>query len=79
MREARVTNLESLSNALGRRSKPLLIAPAVPLLGIAGLFGIERFHGTALLPAFVITWLLLMAAFLVYVFRKMMEAKRRRR
>ena len=61
-----------------RRSKPLMIAPLIPLLGILGLFGIERFGGTRLLPAFVVTWVSLMAALFVYVLRNMIEARKLR-
>ena len=61
-----------------RRSQPLLIAPAIPLLGIAGIFGIDRLHGTPYLAPFVATWALLLAALFAYVFSKMMEAKRTR-
>ena len=61
-----------------RRSKPLLLAPLIPLLGIVGLYGIEYFHGTRLLPAFVLTWVLLMAAFCAFVVKNMLEARKRR-
>ena len=61
-----------------RRSKPLLIAPVIPLLGIVGLFGIERFHGTGVLPAFVITWSVLLAALFAYVLNKARAARRLR-
>lgn len=61
-----------------RRSKPLMIAPAVPLLGIVGLFGLERLHGTRLLPGFVITWCLLLFALFAYVLKKALEARRLR-
>jgi hypothetical protein len=60
------------------RSQPLMIAPAIPLLGIAGIFGIDRLHGTPYLPAFVITWALLLAALFVYVFTRMLRARRAR-
>ncbi len=61
-----------------RRSKPLMIAPLIPLLGIIGLFGIERLHGTRLLSGFVITWCLLLAALFAYVLNRMLEARRTR-
>jgi len=60
------------------RSRSLTIAPSIPLLGIVGIIGIDQLHGTRYLAAFVITWCLLFAALLVYVFNKMMEAKRTR-
>ena len=61
-----------------RRSKPLLIAPLIPLLGIVGLFGVERFHGTRLLPAFVVTWALLLAGMFSYVLQQLVRARQRR-
>ena len=61
-----------------RRSQPLMIAPLIPLLGVAGLFGVERFHGTRLLPPFVVTWSLLLAALFAYVLHKTVEARRTR-
>jgi membrane protein YqaA with SNARE-associated domain len=61
-----------------RRSKPLTVAPLIPLLGIAGIFGIDRLHGTPYLAAFVITWALLLGGLFAYVFGKMMGAKRAR-
>jgi hypothetical protein len=63
---------------MSRRSAPLKIAPLIPLLGLVGLFGIEKLHSTPFLPAFVITWFLLLAALFTYVFSKMMQARRTR-
>jgi hypothetical protein len=61
-----------------RRSKPLTIAPLIPLLGLAGIFGIDRLHGTPYLVPFVIIWSLLLAALFAYVLNRMMEARRAR-
>ena len=61
-----------------RRSKPLMIAPLIPLLGIVGLFGIERFGGSRLLPGFVVAWCLLLAALFAYVLSKLLDARRAR-
>ncbi|HEX4155611.1 MAG TPA: hypothetical protein VHY48_08365 [Acidobacteriaceae bacterium] len=61
-----------------RRSKPLTIAPLIPLLAIIGILGVDRFHGTRFFGAFVIVWCVLFAALLVYIFNKMMQAKRAR-
>lgn len=61
-----------------RRSKPLMIAPIIPLVGLAGIFGVDRLHGTPCLVPFVVTWVVLLAALFAYVFTKMMEAKRAR-
>lgn len=61
-----------------RRSKPLMVAPAIPILGLAGIIGVDRLHGTRYLAPFVIAWALLLAALFAYVFTRMMEAKRAR-
>ena len=63
---------------MARRSKPMTIAPLIPLLGVVGIFGIDRLHGTPYMAAFVITWALLLAALFAYVFTRMLEAKRAR-
>lgn len=63
---------------MSRRSKPLLIASIIPLLALVGLFGVDQLHGTRYLPAFVVTSSLLFVALVVYVVRRMMEAKRAR-
>ena len=61
-----------------RRSKPLMIAPLIPLLGMAGIFGAEQLHGTRWLAAFVIVWCMLLAALFAYVLSKALEARRHR-
>lgn len=61
-----------------RRSKPLRIAPAIPVLGLIGFVGVDQLHGSRYLMPFVIVWCLLLAALFAYVFNKMMEARRRR-
>jgi hypothetical protein len=61
-----------------RRSRPLTIAPLIPLLGIVGILGIDQLHGSRYLVPFIILWSLLLAALFVYVFTKMIEAKRAR-
>ncbi len=61
-----------------RRSRPLLIAPLIPLLGVIGIFGAEELHGSRYLPAFVIVWCALLAALFAFVLNRAMEAKRRR-
>jgi hypothetical protein len=60
-----------------RRSRPLTIAPLIPLLAIIGFLGVNQLH-SRFLTVFVIVWSLLFAALLIYVFTKMMEAKRAR-
>ncbi len=43
-----------------RRSKPLLIAPLIPLLSFLGILGLDQMHGSRYLPLVVIVWCLLM-------------------
>jgi hypothetical protein len=64
--------------SMPRRSKPLTIAPLIPLLAIIGLVGVNQLHGTRFLIPFVVLWCLLLTALFIYVFNKMMEAKRAR-
>ena len=59
-----------------RRSRPLLIAPLIPFLGIVGFFGVEQLHGTRYLSAFVVVWCMLLAALFTYVFSRALEAWR---
>lgn len=65
-------------SSMPRRSKPLRVAPAIPLLGAVGLLGVNELHGTRWLTPFVVVWCLLLVALFVYVFNRMMEAKRAR-
>lgn len=61
-----------------RRSRPLLIAPLIPLLGVVGIFGLEELHGTRYLTAFVVVWCMALAALFTYVLNKALEARKRR-
>lgn len=61
---------------MSRRSKPLLIAPLVPLLSFAGILGLDQFRGSRYLHVFVILWCAAMAALTVYVIRQAMAARR---
>jgi hypothetical protein len=61
-----------------RRSKPLRIAPAIPLLGIVGILGIDELQRTRYLVPFVVVWSVLLVALFGYVFNKMLEARRAR-
>jgi hypothetical protein len=63
----------------GRRSRPMLIAPLIPLLGIVGIFGIDQFHGTRFLSAFVTVWCVLLAGLFSYVLVRVLDARRARR
>ena len=59
-----------------RRSRPFLIAPLIPLLGIVGIFGVQQMHGTRYLSAFVVVWCIVLAALFTYVLSQALEARR---
>ncbi|MGI4828625.1 MAG: hypothetical protein ACRYFU_10620 [Janthinobacterium lividum] len=60
------------------RSRPLLIAPLIPLWGILGLIATERLHGSPFMAPFVVLWTLLLAALFAYVASQAMRARRMR-
>ncbi len=62
-----------------RRSRPFLIAPLIPFVGIVGIFGVEQLHGTRYLSAFVVVWCLAFAALFSYVLERALEARRLRK
>jgi hypothetical protein len=59
-----------------RRSKALLIAPLIPLLGIIGFIGVDQLHRTRYLVPFVIAWCMLFAALFVYIAGRTLAARR---
>ena len=59
-----------------RRSRPLFVAPLIPLLGILGIFGAQQLHGTRYLSAFVVVWCMVLAALFTYVLSQALEARR---
>jgi prepilin signal peptidase PulO-like enzyme (type II secretory pathway) len=59
-----------------RRSKALLIAPLIPLLGIAGFIGVDRLQHTSYLVPFVVVWCMLFAALFIYIASRTLEARR---
>lgn len=61
-----------------KRSKPLVIAPLIPLLGIAGFIGVDQLQHTRYLGPFVVVWCLLFVAFFIYIASRMLEARRLR-
>ena len=61
-----------------RRSKPLVIAPLIPLLGIGGFVGVDRLQHTTYLVPFVIVWCVLFAALFIYIAARTLEARRLR-
>jgi hypothetical protein len=50
-----------------RRSKALVIAPLIPLLGIVGFVGVDQLHHTRYLAPFVVVWCMLFAALFIYI------------
>lgn len=61
---------------MSKRSKPLVIAPLIPLLGIVGLFGVSQLQHTRYLAAFVVVWCMLFAALFVYIASRTLAARR---
>jgi prepilin signal peptidase PulO-like enzyme (type II secretory pathway) len=61
-----------------RRSKALVTAPLIPLLGIVGFIGVDRLHHTRYLTAFVVVWCMLFAALFIYIASRTLEARRLR-
>ena len=59
-----------------RRSRPLVIAPLIPLLGIVGFFGVDQLQHTRYLAPFVVVWCLIFAALFVYIAARTLEARR---
>lgn len=61
-----------------KRSKALVTAPLIPLLGIAGFFGVNQLQHTSYLVPFVIVWCMLFAALFIYIAARTLEARRAR-
>ena len=59
-----------------RRSRPLVIAPLVPLLGIVGFLGVDRLQHTRYLIAFVVAWAVLFAGLFIYIAAQTLQARR---
>ena len=59
-----------------RRSKALVVAPLIPVLGIIGFLGVDRLRRTRYLTPFVVLWCMLFAALFVYIAAKTLEARR---
>jgi hypothetical protein len=59
-----------------RRSKALVIAPLIPLLGIVGFFGADRLQHTRYFAPFLVVWCMLFAALFIYIAGRTLEARR---
>lgn len=75
MRQQHLARSESLSR-MPLRSKPLVIAPLIPLLGIIGFVGVDQLHHTRYLVPFVIVWCMLFAGLFIYIAARALEARR---
>ena len=62
-----------------RRSKPLLIAPLIPLWAILGFLAVSSLQGSPYLLPFTIVWGSLLAGLFGYVLRQTLAARRVRR
>jgi hypothetical protein len=60
------------------RSRPLMIAPFIPLWGILAFFGAEQFRGTPFWAPFVAVMVLFLLALFGYVANQTLRAKRMR-
>ena len=60
------------------RSKPLLVAPLIPLWGVSAFLGVEKLQGTRYLAAFVIVMVLLLSTLFTYVANQALQARRKR-
>lgn len=61
---------------MARRSKPMVVAPLIPLLGIVGFVGVDRLLHTRYLVAFVVVWSMLFAGLFVYIASRTWQARR---
>lgn len=59
-----------------RRSKALVIAALIPVLGIVGLIGVDQLQHTRYLVPFVVVWCVLFATLFIYIASRTLEARR---
>jgi len=59
-----------------RRSKALVVAPLIPLLGIIGFIGVDRWQHTRYIVPFVVVWCMLFDALFIYIAARTLEARR---
>lgn len=64
---------------MARRSKALVTAPLIPLLGIVGFIGVDQLNHTRYLVPFVVAWCMLFVALFIYIASRTLEARRARR
>lgn len=62
-----------------RRSKALVTAPLIPLLGIVGFIGVDQLNHTRYLVPFVVVWCMFFAALFIYIASRTLEARSARR
>lgn len=61
---------------MARRSKALVVAPVIPLLGIVGFVGVDQLQHTRYLTLFVVVWCMAFAALFVYIAAQALQARR---
>ena len=61
-----------------RRSKPLLVAPLIPLWALLGFYGVKQLDGSRFFIAFVYVWAFLLVALAGYVVRQAIQARKTR-
>lgn len=61
-----------------RRSKPLIIAPLIPLWGVLAFMGLQQFAGTRYLAPFLMLMAILFIALFSYVATHVVKARRAR-
>jgi hypothetical protein len=59
-----------------RRSKALVVAPLIPLLGLVGFIGVDKLQHTRYLVPFVVLWCMLFAVLFIYIAVRTLEARR---
>ena len=61
-----------------RRSRPLLVAPLIPLWGVIAFWGTARLRGTEYFLSFLVLMILLFVGLLGYVANQTLRARRAR-
>ena len=61
-----------------RRSKPIMIAPLIPLWGVIAFVGLQQFAGTRYLVPFLILMAMLFVALFSYVATHVVKTRRAR-